>query len=112
MKLFLRKEKTEIVLVVLPRGFSNRSTCLTFRRNGNLIVGTVTGHVLEVNTASCSSQALASLSDGFSPMLELGPHSHPVRTVCVSPVDDSLVASCADETTISVTSLDSKPTTV
>jgi len=72
----------------------SRPSCLTFRRNGNLVVGTVSGRLVELDA-------------GFNlPALDLGIHGRSVHRLVVAPHDDTLIASCADEAAVVVTSVD------
>ena len=89
----------------LGKMFASRPTCLTFRRNSNLVVGTASGHILELNVAMPSSPR-ATTASTFPMLIELGAHERAVRKVVVCPHDDSLVASCADQGKVVVSSVD------
>lgn len=64
----------------------------------SILVGTVGGQLLQLDASSPTA----------SPVLELRPHSRAVRAICPAPGanDDALVASCADDRTTVVCSLD------
>ena len=89
----------------LGKMFASRPTCLTFRRNSNLVVGTASGHILELNVSMPSSPR-ATTASTFPMLIELGAHERAVRKVVVCPHDDSLVASCADQGKVVVSSVD------
>ena len=87
-------------LLAIPKHFASRPSGVTFRRKGqcNLLVGTISGHVLEVDVSSKSSKYL--------PMLEIGAHGGAVRKLFVAPHNDSLVATCADDHKVVISSVD------
>ena len=79
----------------------SRPSCVAFvlgRRNGlDLMVGTVSGHLLHLDASNPDSM----------PTLELGAHSQPVRSIC--PVGEDapfMLASCADDRRVVVVSVD------
>jgi len=93
----LRQNKPALAL---PKNFGSRPTCISFRRRGqcDLLVGTISGHVLEVDVSSTTTKCL--------PMLELGVHDAALHKICVAPHDDALMASCADSGKVVVASVD------
>ncbi|XP_046440277.1 methylosome protein 50-like [Daphnia pulex] len=79
--------------------FANRPSCVSFlnRRSTNLMIGTVSGHLLHLDASSPKS----------APSFELGAHSRAVRKICPSGDDDDdqlLIATCADDRTTIVSS--------
>jgi len=85
--------------LALPKHFASRPSCLSFRRRGqcNLLVGTISGHILEVDVSSVPSKYL--------PMLELGVHDGALHKISVAPHNDALIASCADSPKVVVASV-------
>ena len=78
-----------------------RQSCVAFvlgRRNGlDLMVGTVSGHLIHLDVNNPNSL----------PTLELGAHSRPVRSICPTGDDAPyLIASCADDRRTVVASVD------
>lgn len=84
----------------IPREqFANRPSCVSFvnRRGINLMIGTVSGHLIHLDASSPKS----------APSFELGAHSRAVRTICPSGEDDDqlLIATCAEDRTTVVSSV-------
>lgn len=106
----ISKNLTDLVTIVtqfsiasfstaLPNHFASRPSCLSFRRRGqcDLLIGTISGHVLEVDMSSAPAK--------YTPMLELGVHASALHKICVAPHDDALMASCADSREVVVASV-------
>lgn len=70
------------------------------RRNGlNLMVGTVSGHLLHYDIHAGNPDSM--------PTLELGAHSQPVRSICPAGEDAPfMLASCAEDRRVVVVSVD------
>ena len=79
--------------------FANRPSCVAFvnHRSTNFMIGTVSGHLLHLDASSPKS----------APTFELGAHSRAVRIICPTADDDNdiLVATCADDRTTVVSSV-------
>lgn len=61
------------------------------------MIGTVSGHLLQVDASSLK----------VAPLFELGAHSRPVRQICPASVDgDTLIATCAEDNRTVVASVD------
>ena len=80
----------------------SRPSCVSFltgrKSSLTLLIGTVSGHLLELDASSPASP----------PLLELGIHRRPVRTIRPSDQggDASVVATCAEDRAVVVVSMD------
>lgn len=80
----------------------SRPSCVSFLTGralpaNSLMIGTVSGHLLQVDASSLK----------VAPLFELGAHSRPVRQICPASVDgDTLIATCAEDNRTVVASVD------